>query len=292
MAVIPQVKAGSGHCVNVALEFASNVHADEETRGMETDVQKDRTALQGTIKSRNDAQDAVTTATGALNAAKNKTKREFRTGMKKVAAELDSERSKGEKDPLYLRLLDKKTVGAYIPADSEDRKTELEKFKERVADAETPAPIRKLLQAAIKAIAEEQAARKAVAAAQAKLDKARAKEHAQLLKTIGEVRALVKAVEGKFSEDPARAREVLGWSDPVRKSPEQKIAEQLKAARAVIALAEEAARRAEAAAKQIAELEAQLAELKAAEGKKKPKRGAGGGAGSGGGPRAMPVTEE
>lgn len=286
MARIPQINEGSGGAINASLEIAALVQAEEETAGMEKTVLKERTGLQSTVQVRNGAVDELSFAAGRFHSAKNRTRRELRAGAKKVAAELETERQKGEAHPVYKRILAKKTAATYLPADPEDRARALEAFVKEVADPETPANIRKLFAGVVKAIAKEQTEAKAVAAAEGKLAKARKNEETQLLKTIAAVRALVSAVQGKYSEDPARAREVLGWSEGVRRTPVQKIEDELKAVRAQLAEAEAAAKRVEAAKKEIAELEAQLAALTQGEGGRK-KRGTK--PSGGGGPAVRPA---
>lgn len=203
--------------IESSLEIASNVQGDEATAGLEKPALKARTELKAAMRARADLKDDQIVAAGGKRAAQNKVRRELRLGGRKIAAFLATERLAGEKHAVFVRLFARKTPATYLPADPDDRVKALADFEKEVAKAATPAEVKKLAAPVLKAIVRERAALEVFASASEALRAALAREEEKKLKVVAAIRALTAAVQGKFADDPARAREALGWGEPARR---------------------------------------------------------------------------
>lgn len=213
-AATPQETDPSGTVVQKAIDVIANVKGDEETAGMEKAALATLGTLLTSMHTRNEAQNQVSLAAGVLNGSKNKTNREVRLFGSKLAGQLATERVPGEKHASFVRIFDGKTAKGFLPETEDDRLRALVGLEKQVGGDRTPADEKKLAAGSLKALDKERAARTAHDKAKGVLATAKAKEEVAKKKTVVAVRAMSLAVQGKFAEEPSRAREVLGWGEP------------------------------------------------------------------------------
>lgn len=238
MAAAPHEKDSSGTVVVGALRIGTRVKAEPETKAMALDTLTKRKGLKKHMRERQDAEDDVIEAEGILSAAMRRTERQMKIFAQRLASAHVTPRQKGEKSAPFTFVFNNKNPSQALPGARDERIGELKKIKARIADtkkagAEAP----KLGAEFLKSVDQELAAYDQVIAREKELAEARAAEETAKRATVVAVRAMANEVQAKFAEEPAIAREVLGYGNPAA-TRRKNLASQKKAALSATAVEE------------------------------------------------------
>lgn len=241
----------SGVVVTETLTLGSTVAADDEVGRHAKPVLATREVLKQDIRQRQDADDDVRKAHGAVTAAEYRTDAHLVAFAAKVAGRYAQPGAPGEQSAEFLRLFDGKTAASLLPGARDERTAELGQLRKRLEDRQTHADVKKDAADLLKVIARELDAVAAHEAAAEAFEKAAGKEVASKVATVVAARACRNLVTADCAKTPARARKLLGQATPGgRKSARSKADEArrlLAEAERLANVAREAAAAAEAA---------------------------------------------
>lgn len=210
----PTENDSSGKVIQLSMQIASRVSAEEDVKILAGPTLAARADLQLSMQARNRAYDETFMAEGVLNAAERRTERELVLFGQRMQAQLGNVDVRGEKTQQFQFIFAKKAPSTMLPAGRDARTLALDAIEKRVANVDFAGPQAKTeFEPLGVAIAAERRALEVRNAKQELLSAAILVENNARQEVVIAVRAMANDVQSYYAKTPATARRVLGYGN-------------------------------------------------------------------------------